>query len=108
MQFRNMLGPQPNHDGPTLKLWVSLGCSLTIMINETQAIELAREEASARRCRLGPAAPTIIRKDRHMRLDRKSSGWVIVFALDVPQGLEPNTVVIEVYDDGRVFTPDNL
>lgn len=81
---------------------------MTTMISETQAIELAREEAYSHRYRIGSADPAVIRKDRYMRLDRNASGWLIVFDLDVPQGIEPNSVMIEVYDDGRVFTPDHL
>lgn len=81
---------------------------MTTMISETHAIERAREEASSRQYRIGSADPAVIRKDRHMRLDRNAPGWLIVFDLDVPQGLEPNSVMIEVYDDGRVFTPDHL
>lgn len=81
---------------------------MSSMINEAQAIELARQEASAREYRIGSADPVVIRKERHMRLNRNSPGWVIVFDLDVPQGLEPNSVMIEVYDDGQVFTPDQL
>ena len=79
-----------------------------MMIEENQAIEMARQEALANEFRIGSTAPTTIRKERHMRLDKKASGWLIVFDLDVPKELEPNSVMVEVYDDGRVFTPDHL
>lgn len=79
-----------------------------MMIDQERAIELARQEASAREFRLASVDPFAIRKEKHMSLDRHSPGWLIVLPLDVPEGLETDRVMIEVYDDGRVFTPTHL
>ena len=46
---------------------------------------------------------------RHMSLDKKKSGWVVTFKLNVPEGWEPNLLQVEVYEeDGSTHIPKLL
>ena len=75
-------------------------------MTESEAIALALSTLSADGTGIGQGMPHAHRKDRHMRLGKNRSGWVVSVPLDVPRGFEPDLIFVEIYDDtGEVNIP---
>jgi len=78
-------------------------------MDQDEAIRRATARALKEKCNIIVESARVIRKDRHMRLGKNRSGWLVVFSLKVPIGFEPNQLAVEVYEpDGEVNIPPLL
>lgn len=74
------------------------------MTNE-QVIERALTALRHRGTRIGSRSIRCRRYDSVSRRDPRP-GWVVAIPLDVPEGLEPDEVLVEVFEpDGEVNIP---
>jgi hypothetical protein len=71
-----------------------------------EAIEKALAALKLDKTPIGSKPVRAIYKERHMRLGKNRSGWLVVVPLKVPASFEPDTLYIEVYEpDGEVYIP---
>ena len=78
-------------------------------ISEVEAIRIAVEEVTRLKSNIKPDEPKAIYKQRHMRLGKNRSGWLVIFQLDVPPGFVPDRLYVEVYEsNGEVYVPEIL
>jgi hypothetical protein len=78
-------------------------------MTEEEAIRLAVAELERRGLGTTPNPVGAHHQNRHMRLGKNRSGWIVLFPLDAPRGFEPNQLSVEVYEpDGEVNIPPIL
>ena len=68
-------------------------------MNEQEAIELALVALGKSRSSFGAKPIRAFHRQRHMSRGKSRSGWVVTVALDVPEGFEPDSLHVEIYDD---------
>ena len=75
-------------------------------MTEQEAINFALEGLRVQGTSVGSRPVYAIRKERHMRLGKNRSGWLVVVPLAVPDSFDPNAIHVEVYDpDGEIYIP---
>jgi hypothetical protein len=71
-----------------------------------RAIEIALNHLRADGTRIKLSPPAALHKESDMRGGDNLRGWVVIVPLDVPFGIEPDEIHVEVYEpDGGVFIP---
>jgi hypothetical protein len=78
-------------------------------MTEQEAIAFATAEVVRLKKKLHLNTAKAVRKDRHMRLGKDRTGWLVCFEIVGMEDFDPSMLLMEVYEpDGEVLIPDLL
>ena len=73
-----------------------------------QAIDIANRYVKENKFHLKNGPFAAIEGRDLLTLGKDKTGWRVLYKLDIPEGIEPDTMTVEVYDSGEIVVPYEL